>query len=321
MPRHSAGVSVHLVHRLCNLKPGCFWVNFQELPASHAQIWKKVLSGDPPRTLIAVPALATAPIGIFDSGVGGLTVARAVIDQLPNESILYLGDTARTPYGPRPLAEVRAFSLELLDRLVEQGVKALVIACNTASAAMLRDARERYDLPVVEVIQPAVRRAVSATRSGKIGVIGTATTIESRAYLDSFAAAPHLEITSVACPLFVEFVERGQTSGSEITEIARTYLQPLIDAKVDTLVLGCTHYPLLAGVISYVMGNEVTLVSSADETAKDLYRVLVERNLLNPGSTGTEHRFVATGDPIAFASLARRFLGPEVVNVSNQIGQ
>lgn len=263
-----------------------------------------------------------SPIGIFDSGVGGLTVARAVIDQLPNESILYLGDTARTPYGPRPLAEVRAFSLELLDQLVDQGVKALVIACNTASAAMLRDARERYDLPVVEVIQPAVRRAVSATRSGKIGVIGTPTTIDSRAYLDSFAAAPHLEITSVPCPLFVEFVERGETSGATITKIARDYLQPLIDAKVDTLVLGCTHYPLLTGVISYVMGNEVTLVSSADETAKDLYRELVERDLLNPGgSTEAHHRFISTGDPDAFASLARRFLGPEVVEVSNQFGE
>ena len=263
------------------------------------------------------------PIGIFDSGVGGLTVARAVIDQLPGESILYLGDTARTPYGPRPLAEVRSFALELLDRLVARGVKALVIACNTASAAMLRDARERYDLPVVEVIQPAVRRAVSATRSGKIGVIGTATTIDSRAYLDAFAAAPHLEITSVACPLFVEFVERGETSGAEITKVARDYLKPLIDAKIDTLVLGCTHYPLLTGVISYVMGNEVTLVSSADETAKDLYRELVEGNLLRSSEdvkrAKPEHKFIATGDGPSFASLARRFLGPEVGEVSTQL--
>jgi len=263
------------------------------------------------------------PIGIFDSGVGGLTVARAVIDQLPNESILYLGDTARTPYGPRPLAEVRSFSLELLDRLIARGVKALVIACNTASAAMLRDARERYDLPVVEVIQPAVRRAVSATRSGKIGVIGTATTIDSRAYLDAFAAAPQLDITSIACPLFVEFVERGETSGPEITAVARKYLQPLIDAKVDTLVLGCTHYPLLTGVISYVMGNEVTLVSSAEETAKDLYRELVEANLLRRGeldSTGKpKYEFVATGDAASFAKLAGRFLGPEVGQVSSRI--
>ena len=157
--------------------------------------------------------MSNAPIGIFDSGVGGLTVARSILDQLPNESTLYIGDTARGPYGPRPLAEVREFALESLDFLVEQGVKAIVIACNTASAAMLRDARERYSIPVVEVIQPAVRRAVAATRSGHIGVIGTRATIESAAYLDAFAAAPQLKITSVACPLFVEFVERGETSG------------------------------------------------------------------------------------------------------------
>ena len=149
-----------------------------------------------------------APIGIFDSGVGGLTVARAIIDQLPNESTIYLGDTARGPYGPRKLAEVREFSLEILDFLVQQGCKAIVIACNTASSAMLRDARERYSIPVIEVIQPAVRRAVSASRSGKIGVIGTNATIESGAYSDAFAAAPHLEITSQACPKFVEFVEQ-----------------------------------------------------------------------------------------------------------------
>ena len=139
-----------------------------------------------------------APIGVFDSGVGGLTVARAILDQLPNEPILYVGDTARGPYGPRPLAEVRSFALEIMDSLVAQGVKAIVIACNTASAAMLRDARERYDIPVIEVIQPAVRRAVAATRNGKVGVIGTQTTIDSRAYVDAFAAAPHLQITSIA---------------------------------------------------------------------------------------------------------------------------
>ncbi len=259
-----------------------------------------------------------APIGIFDSGVGGLTVARAIIDQLPNESILYIGDTARGPYGPRALAEVRDFSLETLDFLVEQGVKALVIACNTASAAMLRDARERYSIPVVEVIQPAVRRAVAATRTGKVGVIGTRATIDSQAYLDAFAAAPHLEITSTACPLFVEFVERGETSGSAITQVARDYLQPMIDAQVDTLVLGCTHYPLLTGVISYVMGNDVSLVSSAEETAKDLYRVLVEKSLLsNRDLVAPEYRFLATGDAAAFETLARRFLGPEVGSVQH----
>lgn len=264
--------------------------------------------------------MSDAPIGIFDSGVGGLTVARAILDQLPNESTLYIGDTARGPYGPRPLAEVREFALETMDYLVEQGVKAIVIACNTASAAMLRDARERYSIPVVEVIQPAVRRAVAATRSGNIGVIGTRATIDSKAYLDAFAAAPQLNITSIACPLFVEFVERGETSGTEITKVAREYLAPVMDAKVDTLVLGCTHYPLLTGVISYVMGEGVTLVSSAEETAKDLYRTLVENGLLRTqSSTPATHRFLATGDAKAFETLARRFLGPEVTKVEHQV--
>ena len=263
--------------------------------------------------------MSNAPIGIFDSGVGGLTVARSILDQLPNESTLYIGDTARGPYGPRPLAEVREFALENLDFLVEQGVKAIVIACNTASAAMLRDARERYSIPVIEVIQPAARRAVAATRSGKIGVIGTRATIDSAAYLDAFAAAPHLDITSISCPLFVEYVERGETSGEAITEIARNYLAPFIEAKIDTLVLGCTHYPLLTGVISYVMGDGVTLVSSAEETAKDLYRTLVERNLLRIQQRELPtHRFLATGDAKAFESLARRFLGPEVTKVEHQ---
>jgi glutamate racemase len=263
--------------------------------------------------------VSNAPIGIFDSGVGGLTVARAILDQLPNEATIYIGDTARGPYGPRPLAEVREFALETLDFLVEQGVKAIVIACNTASAAMLRDARERYKVPVIEVIQPAVRRAVAATRSGHIGVIGTRATVDSKAYIDAFAAAPQLQITSIPCPLFVEFVERGETSGPEITKIARDYLAPVMEAKVDTLVLGCTHYPLLTGVISYVMGEGVTLVSSAEETAKDLYRTLVENNLLRDArGDAPAHKFLATGDAKAFESLARRFLGPEVTRVEHQ---
>lgn len=263
--------------------------------------------------------MSDAPIGIFDSGVGGLTVARAIIDQLPNESTIYIGDTARGPYGPRRLAEIREFSLELLDFLVKRGCKAIVIACNTASSAMLRDARERYSIPVIEVIQPAARRAVAATRSGKIGVIGTTATIESQSYIEAFAAAPHLEITSKACPKFTEYVERGETSGAEITAIAREYLQPMIDANVDTLVLGCTHYPLITGVISYVMGEGVTLVSSAEETAKDLYRVLVEKQLLRQASTTPPtHEFLATGDSHQFEVLARRFLGPEVTKVKHQ---
>jgi glutamate racemase len=262
---------------------------------------------------------ANQPIGIFDSGLGGLTVARAIIDQLPNESTIYFGDTARGPYGPRPLAEVRSFALEIMDSLVNAGVKAIVIACNTASAAMLRDARERYSIPVIEVIQPAVRRAVSATKSGKIGVIGTQTTIDSQAYNDAFAAAPHLDLTTVACPDFVNFVERGETSGAAVTAAAERYFQPLKKAEIDTLVLGCTHYPLLTGVISYVMGNEVTLVSSAEETAKDLYRVLVQNNLLRTETSPATHQFISSGDPENFANLARRFLGPEVNFVKGKL--
>ena len=260
-----------------------------------------------------------APIGIFDSGVGGLTVARAIIDQLPNESVIYLGDTANTPYGTKTIQEVRTLALDVMDRLVDEGVKILVIACNTASAAVLRDARERYTegrgIPVVEVIQPAVRRAVAATRNGKVGVIGTTATITSRAYDDAFAAAVDFEIVSAACPEFVDYVERGITSGPEVIALASSYLQSIKAAEVDTLVLGCTHYPLLTGALGYVMWENVTLVSSAEETAKDVYRTLVAHNLLRTDNSKPTLRFQATGDAESFAKLARRFLGPEVQSV------
>ena len=257
-----------------------------------------------------------APIGIFDSGVGGLTVARAVLDQLPHEPLLYVGDTAHGPYGPLPIAEVRRTALEVMDHLVGAGVKLLVIACNTASAACLRDARERYDVPVVEVVLPAVRRAVAATRSGRVGVIGTAATITSGAYEDAFAAAPHVTLSTAACPRFVDFVERGHTSGRQILGLAQSYLAPLAAADVDTLVLGCTHYPLLTGVIQLTMGDGVTLVSSAEETAKDVYRVLTaDGRLRDPDAPPPRHRFVATGDPEPFRRLGRRFLGPEIDRV------
>jgi glutamate racemase len=261
-----------------------------------------------------------APIGIFDSGVGGLTVARSVIDQLPDEAVLYVGDTARGPYGPRPIAEVRAFALDVMDHLVDSGVKALVIACNSASAAVLRDARERYPVPVVEVIKPAVRRAARATRNGRIGVIGTVATVTSGAYEDAFAAAPHLRVLPRACPRFVEFVEAGIVTGPEVLAVAHEYLDPLLAEGIDTLVLGCTHYPLLTGVIAYVCGEDVTLVSSAEETAKDVYRTLTAHGLARAdltvaGRRAPEHRFLATGDPEPFARLGRRFLGPEVRTV------
>jgi glutamate racemase len=261
-----------------------------------------------------------APIGIFDSGVGGLTVARAIIDQLPAESIVYVGDTEHSPYGPKPLAEVRGYALSVMDDLVAQGVKLLVIACNTASSAMLRDARERftdgYGIPVVEVIQPAVRSAVRMTRNKRIGVIGTVGTIRSNAYEDAFAAATDLQIFTQACPRFVEFVESGVTSGGELFEVAESYLAPLKDAGIDTLVLGCTHYPLLSGAIQYVMGRGVKLVSSAEETAYDVYSKLVKFDLLRRDSGKPSYVFEATGDSKSeFMSLARRFLGPEVSTV------
>jgi glutamate racemase len=258
-----------------------------------------------------------APVGIFDSGVGGLTVARAILDQLPHEQVLYLGDTAHVPYGPKPIADVRRYALECLDHLVGEGVKLLVIACNSAAAACLHDARERYPVPVVEVIRPAVRRAVAATRNGRVGVIGTKATITSRAYEDAFAAAPHVTVTGAACPQFVDFVERGITSGRALLGLAQSYLEPLQRAQVDTLVLGCTHYPLLAGLIGLVMGDEVTLVSSADETAKEVYRILTERDALRPDDApAPHHRFCVTGDPAPFARLASRFLGPEVAGIA-----
>jgi glutamate racemase len=234
--------------------------------------------------------------------------------------LLYIGDTLHTPYGPRTIAEVRALALGIMDTLVERGVKMLVIACNTASSAVLRDARERYDVPVVEVIQPAVRRAVAATRNGRVGVIGTRATVSSRAYEDAFAAAPSLQIVSAACPRFVEFVERGETSGDEIIEAADQYLAPVREAGVDTLVLGCTHYPMLAGPISYVMGPDVTLVSSAEETALDVYRQLRGRGLERTSPTPPRHVFSETaphdGAPTSFSLLSRRFLGPSVTMTS-----
>ncbi|WOQ68594.1 glutamate racemase [Microbacterium limosum] len=257
-----------------------------------------------------------APIGIFDSGVGGLTVARAIGDQLPRESLVYIGDTLHSPYGPKPIADVRRYSLEVLDTLVAQGVKMLVIACNTASAAVLRDARERYDVPVVEVIGPAVRTAISTTRNGRIGVIGTQGTIGSGVYQDMLGVDERLTVFARACPRFVEFVEAGVTGSGELLRVAEEYLAPLREADIDTLVLGCTHYPFLKGAISYVMGPAVSLVSSDVETANDVYRELVTRDLLTDDSGAPSHVYEATGDSAgAFIDLANRLLGREVQSV------
>ncbi len=272
--------------------------------------------------------MRSAPIGIFDSGVGGLTVARAIIDQLPAERIRYIGDTANGPYGPLPIADVRRHALVIADALVESGVKMLVIACNTASAAgVFEEASAYYSIPVVEVIKPAVRRAVAATKTGEVGVIGTSATIASDAYQQEFARTSTVKVRVQACPSFVDFVERGITSGRQVLGLAQAYLAPLQSTAVDTLVLGCTHYPLLTGVLQLVMGDQVTLVSSAEETAKDVYRRLTELDLLTDaafaGLDGTvpqdeslpQYEFSATGDPASFARLGRRFLGPEITAV------
>ena len=262
-----------------------------------------------------------APIGIFDSGLGGLTVARAVIDKLPDEEVVYLGDTRHTPYGPRPVAQVRTYTLACLDQLASMGVKALIIACNTATAAALADARERYwvdaGIPVVEVITPAARQAVATTRNGRIGVIGTRATIQSEAYSHVLAAVPGLSLTQRECPRFVEFVEAGITTGAELEAVATQYLAPLKEAGVDTLVLGCTHYPLLTGVIGRVMGEEVALVTSSEATANLTYNELVDRDLLHEprGGASPRHQFYSTGGSGDFGRLARRFLGPEVSSV------
>ena len=256
-----------------------------------------------------------APIGVFDSGFGGLTVMRSLVDQLPNEDFIYLGDTARAPYGPRPIAQVREFALQGLDHLAGRGVKALVIACNSASSAVLRDARERYDVPILEVILPAARRALAASGSGRVGVVCTEATAMSRSYDDAFAVAGDVRLITRACPRFVEFVEAGITGGEELLRVAREYLAPLQDAGIDTLILGCTHYPLLTGVINYVLGDDVMLVSSSDACAQDTYARLTRKSLLHDAPRHASRQFLTTGDADSFQGIGERLLGRFVHDV------
>lgn len=255
------------------------------------------------------------PIGVFDSGFGGLTVVRSLVEQLPNEDLVYLGDTARAPYGPRSIAEVRKFALQGLDFLVDQGVKALVIACNSASSATLRDARERYSVPVIEVVLPAASRAVAATRNGNVGVIATQSTVASGSYEEAFAVAQHVQLTLQAAPRFVEFVEAGITGGPELLAVAEEYLAPIQAAQCDTLILGCTHYPLLKGVISYVLGNSVTLVSSSDACTQSTYARLTQASLLHHQPREAVRRFFTTGDAHDFQGIGRRLVGGFVTDV------
>lgn len=261
------------------------------------------------RRIAVVMSSLNQPIGIFDSGFGGLTVARAVWDLLPNEDIVYLGDTARAPYGDKTIPEVREYALECLDYLSDLGVKALVIACNSASSAVLRDARERYDVPVIEVILPAARRAVTVSKTGRIGVICTEATATSLSYDDAVAAVPGVQLFTQPCPLFVPFVERGVTAGSELISLAHSYLKSLQDEDIDTLILGCTHYPLLAGVLQYVLGGGVTLVSSADECAKEVFHTLADLDLIHGEARSASRRFLTTGSPERFEGIGRRLTG------------
>jgi len=251
---------------------------------------------------------------MFDSGFGGLTVARAVMDLLPAEDLVYVGDTGRYPYGPRPLDEVRRFARQITSTLVsEHDVKLVVVACNTASAAALDDLRFSFEVPIVGVIGPGARSAVSVTRNGKVGVIGTVGTVSSGAYQREVAALRSgVELTCAACPGFVEFVERGDIASEQVHVLAERLLDPVRRAGVDTLLLGCTHYPFLARTIADVMGRDVVLVSSADETAFEVLAILRDTGIGRRTPAKGAHRFVSSGDVEVFRELGARLLGPEL---------
>ena len=258
---------------------------------------------------------AASPIGIFDSGIGGLTVVREVICQLPHERIIYFGDTARVPYGPKSPDTVRRYSREITEYLTSQDVKAVVVACNTATAHALPQLRRELAVPVIGVIEPGARAGVAATRRRELGVIGTAGTIASRAYEAAIRAiAPDAHIVARACPLFVPLVEEGWLNTEATRLIAREYLAPLQAAGIDTLVLGCTHYPLLKPLLSDILGSDVVLIDSAHETASEIGRVLATHGLLADSviEKAAAHRFIASDAPEHFLRLGQRFLGSAI---------
>ena len=258
---------------------------------------------------------AAAPIGVFDSGLGGLTVAHAIMRRLPHESLVYFGDTARVPYGPKSPETVRRYSREIAAFLLDQGVKAIVVACNTATAHALPALREELDVPVLGVVDPGARAAVQASRSGRIGVIATEGTIRSGAYVRAIHhLSPDANVTARACPLFVPLVEEGWTDHDASYLIAHEYLDPIARAGVDTLVLGCTHYPLLKPLIGEVVGRPMRLIDSAEETAADTARMLDELGLATSEGQPA-YRFIASDDPQQFLSLGQRFLGDVIEHV------
>lgn len=252
-------------------------------------------------------------IAILDSGVGGLTVVKEVMRQLPQEKIIYFGDTARTPYGPRPAEEVRQFTRQIVEYLHQFKPKMLVIACNTATAVALDDIRARVDIPVVGVIHPGARAAIKSTRSGIIGVIGTEGTIRSGAYEHALKQiSPSLEVVSLACPLLAPFVEKGLFRADEAEILVRGSLAPIIGMPMDCLILGCTHYPFLADFIGRVMGPKVKLISSADETAREVSTILYHKGLLAAGGTVPMHQFCCSGDPVIFKQIAQNWLSEQI---------
>jgi len=259
-------------------------------------------------------------IGVFDSGVGGLTVVRELIRQLPSENIVYFGDTARVPYGIKSRETVIRFSIENILFLLKQDVKLICVACNTVSSFALPVIKNHFRVPIVGVLSPGVKEAVYATRNKRIGLIGTKGTIRSGAYEKEIKQlSPGIKVTAVPCPLFVPFVEEGWLSGDVVMSVARTYLKPLKDAGVDTLILGCTHYPLLKPVIKKIMGPYVTLIDSAKQVAVEVRDILSREDLLNRGGRG-KHKFFVSDNPEWFSGLAQRFLGKplkEVKRVNN----
>jgi glutamate racemase len=263
----------------------------------------------------AADITSSSPIGVFDSGLGGLTVAHAIMRQLPGESLVYFGDTARVPYGPKSPETVRRYSREITAFLLEQGVKAIVVACNTATAHALPTLRDELDVPVIGVVEPGARAAVRATRTGHIGVIGTAGTIRSEAYLRAIRAeSADASVIALPCPLFVPLVEEGWTSHPATQLIAREYLAPFLGDAVDTLVLGCTHYPLLKPLIAEIVGPDIRLIDSAEETAADTRRMLAANEIESSENEST-YRFIASDDPQQFLTLGRRFFGGSIESV------
>ena len=256
------------------------------------------------------------PIGIFDSGLGGLTVFREIERALPGEDLIYVGDTARVPYGVKSAETVTRYSQEICDFLLRQKVKAIVVACNTASALALPKLKQIYSIPLLGVLEPGVQAALRVSRSASVGVIGTEGTIQSESYVRSLKQRHHdIRVNAVACPLFVPLVEEGWVDHEVTRRVAQIYLEPMQGKAIDTLILGCTHYPLLKKVLQETLGQDVTLVDSAWETAQSLKRLLVENKLLKTATQGGEHRYYSTDAPHKMRALAKRFLGHELENI------